>query len=155
MSIEVIVISGAPADEWDECFLPSAQFDTNGNLVRGSLGVSYDIKQNLGNLFYETCKGDEKRFAIEIHNRYPNLSTRQINLIVKFLKFAEGNETMFAIKRGTTVQYIARRIGHYRYDPSNHYSHRISYEIVRSATAEEKNIRLAQDSVTKLLITNC
>jgi len=153
MSTDVLAISGAPADEWAEYFLPCAKFDTNGNLLRGSIGISFSTRVDLSDLFYEKCGGDETKFESELQILCPTNSMNRIHQLMRFFKFAEGIDRIFVIKKGTKAAYVVRRLGHYRFDASKDYPHRISYEFVRLPNDDEKHKSLSQCTVAPIKLT--
>ena len=60
-SRQLIVLSGAAVDLWEEEFVRNVEWRDNIP-VRGSIGVFFGVTQDIGNLFHETCGGNMDRF---------------------------------------------------------------------------------------------
>jgi hypothetical protein len=97
---------------------------------RGSIGVQHNVKRmNLANELYEKCSGDFEEFEAALP---ADLNAFKKQQLVDFMKLCEKKRgKYFIIKRGTQPYLLVRRIGHYRYDPTEHFCHRISYEVIK------------------------
>lgn len=129
------VLSGAENTPalWPE-FTKHITSGTAENPRKGSLGVHFDLADNLVNLYSE-CDYDMARLKTKL--RENGRDTNQITQLCQFLDIAENNQNLFFIKQESRPRWLVKRVGHYRFDPTKHYPHRISYEYVRDATAEE------------------
>ena len=134
-----LVISGAENDKpgilWSE-FTNHITSGTAENPLKGSLGIHFNLNENLANLYAE-CDYDMARLKTALRTKA--LTDNQIKQLCEYLEMTESNnpEALFFIKQGIVPKWLVRRVGHYRYDPTKRYPHRISYEYVRNATPEE------------------
>jgi hypothetical protein len=135
----LLSISGAENDKsgilWSE-FTKHINSGTAENPRKGSLGVHFNLNENLANL-YANCDYDMARLKAALRTR--GLTDDQSKQLCQFLEMTESNtpDTMFFIKKGIYRKWLVKRIGHYRFDPTKRYPHRISYEYVRDVTPEE------------------
>jgi hypothetical protein len=130
-----LVISGAENTPtlWTE-FINNITSGTPDKPQTGSMGIHFDLNQNMANLYAE-CNYDKEKTRVRIHTIVKTSSGT--NQLMQFFEFAEGAQPYFFIKKGIVPKWLVRRVGHYRFDSSKHYPHRISYEYVRDATPEE------------------
>ncbi len=137
-------VCGAPVEKWNHFEECVKQRDAEGNPVKGSLGIHFDIPENLANLLYEECHGSFDALLLKLgelpHTREKSKGTKDdhIRQVVAFMRLCEGGANEFFIKKGTSPLWLVRRVGHYRHDPTKLFSHRISYELVRKVTDQEK-----------------
>jgi hypothetical protein len=120
---------------WSE-FTNHITSGTAENPRKGSLGIHFDLNENLANIYAE-CEYDTDRVDNKLREK--GRDKNQIKQLMDFMTIAESNnpETLFFIKQGTSRKWLVKRVGHYRYDPTKRYPHRISYEYVRDVTPEE------------------
>jgi hypothetical protein len=152
MSIKTIyAVSGAENnnDHWAELTKAITSGDAE-NPRKGSMGVNFNINENLANI-YASCEFDLEKVKIILRSKYASIKNKdmsplsphqignKIGQLKSFMELAEGDETLFCIKQGTRARWLMKRVGHYRFDPANNiYKHRISYEYVRDITDEER-----------------
>jgi hypothetical protein len=91
------------------------------------------------------------------------LSKKEALQLLKFYEFAQDKgEPLFFIKEGCKVRWLAKKIGNYYFEPkynaqglmdSRHLPHRISFEIIRTATAKEEGPWLGRACSTIMELT--
>jgi hypothetical protein len=140
-------------EEFPKCFdTPVSKVDDVKPGHKGSLGICYSIQESLEPILNgcDTEQGianiKEKKYI------YPASSDRAgkpldiisiKNGIVPFYEFTTHDNPYFAIKKGATGLWLAKRTSGYSYNPNIRYPHRFSFEIVRPLTEDEADLEMA------------
>jgi hypothetical protein len=122
---------------------------------KGSIGIGYWLKNPLDILLNGKTE-DEKLTTliaekatvgdgspqplIEEKTRGQLVGKLSLESALEFYNFAQGKEVFFAIKRGTTGLWLAKKTSGYFCDEEGKfgYKHRFRFEIIRRLTAEEQ-----------------
>ena len=120
----------------------------------GSIGIGYWLKNPLDILL--NGKTEDEKLAIliaekatvgdgcpqrliEEKTRGQLVAKKSLESALEFYNFAQGKEVFFAIKRGTTGLWLAKKTsGYFCEDGKFGYKHRFRFEIIRRLTAEEQ-----------------
>ncbi len=165
-TIEIPSIAGAPSTpkHWKQTFCPHiTKWSEDGIPLEGSVGICYDIEENLETLFNKFNQDEEKLFGYlskVIIRVAPHLSgspkpmtRRQFNSLFIFLKFALGEQPYFLLRRGLKILGLFRKTSNYYYEtpaPST-LQHRIKFVFVRELTISEE-VRYYPDSQVPLTV---
>ena len=163
-------------ENWNKCFdrpIVSEEDVVAGD--KGSIGIGYWICSNLEVLLAGARTDEEKLTALmatpplQPDQMWPGEETweystgpdsskprgkQSLRSAVDFYNFAQGDEVFFAIKRGTTGLWLAKKTSRYYHAPPSfraggcplssehqkkpqYFEHRFCFEIVRKLTAEE------------------
>lgn len=140
-------IAGYGSAKFDKFFWQDVNRDEKTGLpVSGSLGIHYDIHENLMTRFEQCGRTWEglntylsKNIWIVRDKHY--ISRVQIAQINEFLSFAEGKQPYFYLRKGKTVIGLCKKTSGYiyDYDPARktHLPHRINFEFVRPPISQE------------------
>ena len=154
---QIPVISLCGADEWKaelpKCFhQPVSKIDDVKTGFTGSMGECYGITESwdavLGSATttaqrISIIKGKKYTYAEGHGDRSGKpLHLNSIkNGIVPFYEFSQQEDPYFAIKKGGTAYWLAKKTSGYSFTPGCRYPHRISFEIVRRLTEEEGDLK--------------
>jgi hypothetical protein len=159
-AISTLSITGHGVPHWTH-FKKHVDYDSKGQIVRGSFGIGYDLRNNLDDIFQKTG-GDYDKMIQEIKtipkifkdewktgsistdgkekNRYT--SQRIAERLVKFYRFAKGDQPYFFLRKGHEVLGLCKKTSGYIYDlkpdDSHYHIHRISFDFVRLPTTQEQ-----------------
>lgn len=135
METRILTFSGGPRKTFDEAFWPGVtRVSPEGYPLQGSVGAAWEPHEDLkaiGSL--EDLKGVK---------REGGLSAQALSQLRAFLAFCDSDDgTPFFLRRGTQLLWLVRKVGGYFYEASTDNPdwgcHRVAFEFVRSATAEE------------------
>jgi hypothetical protein len=158
--ISTLSIAGHGVPHWTH-FKKHVDYDSNGQIVRGSFGIGYDLRKNLDDLFQQ-AGGDYDKMIQEIKNtpkifkhewktgsiltdgkekeRYT--SQRISERLVKFYRFANGDQPYFFLRKGHEILGLCKKTSGYIYDlkpeDTHYHVHRISFDYVRPPTQQEQ-----------------
>ena len=157
------VISLCGTDEWKvelpKCFdQPVSKTDDVKTGFTGSIGECYGITESWESVLGGATSTEDRISVIKEKNYvYPEGSPRAgkpVHLnsmkygIVPFYEFSQQVENpYFAIKKGGTAYWLAKKTSGYSFTPGRRYPHRISFEIVRRLTEEEGNLATVPGNV--------
>ena len=147
-------ISAHLAKTYDEVFNKDIVYrSANGDPLYGTIGVSWWVHEDLRPAAKRLGNDREAliKYVMKDAKRHEQASTRPTKieasqLVDIFLFFNDPKQEFFFIKKGTSCQWLVRKTTGYFYETeedknargvSSWMPHRVGYQVIRKATAEE------------------
>jgi hypothetical protein len=158
--ISTLSIAGHGVPYWTH-FKKHVEYDSYGQIVRGSFGIGYDLRKNLDELFQQAGGDYDKKiqeikktpkifkhewktgtFSTDGQEKDRYNSLRVADRIVRFYRFANGDQPYFFLRRGHEILGLCKKTSGYTFDlkPEDPFFHihRISFEYVRPPSTQEQ-----------------
>jgi hypothetical protein len=135
----LMTLAGASVNDWIH-FTNSITQGTPDSPIRGSIGISYGMSQNICQL-YEALGKDDATF-LRVVQTFLHATTRtpttavSAKLCLTFVKWMSSPNDTFVIRKSTKGMWIARRSTPLMVDMTHRYPLRFHYTVVGPVTAD-------------------
>lgn len=135
----LMTLAGASINDWSH-FTNSITQGTPDSPIRGSIGISYGMSQNICQL-YEAIGKDDATFLrvvqtfLHAETRTPTTAA-SAKLCLTFVKWMCSPNDTFVIRKGTKGMWMARRTTPLMVDTTQRYPLRFHYTVIGVATED-------------------